>query len=297
MRRIMSWPWQQDLRRCPISQRLEFLTGIAYVEPHSWACVHCHKLHAVDVLDHPSVQRYLPCLVKSRRGPLGKYYLEHHHIQLALKLSRMGVNRPYLKKLLASSSTTLRENRSTVYTHTARPKIAGERFLLFEKISIGNDHGTLSRRDMQEGFIMLCPHQALPRSYLPTLQSIVRELCPSTALDDAARLALASPGREVQGHCRWCPTDFSVLFPSSRRELIFNVWHDFGTYGSGLNPYWSSQVWSDQYRRQPPIFNRPLGQSRNLYINAPSCITLWLWEGLRSRFSSLPAWNGLRSRR
>lgn len=215
MRRLMACDWEQELLDRTTPQKIEFLLGIAYSNPDRWVCAKCFRLHAVDIFDHPLDRRAPACVGRSRCGPMGRYYLEHHHIQLALKLSRLGVNQSHLDKLLASCTHIL-EEWTTVYTYTAQPKIIGGRFVLSEKMTIENTHSPISQRDLEQGFIMFCPHLALPRSYRPTLQSIVKDLCPSTILDTATTLALSVPGLEIQGHCNWCPTDFTILFAKSQ---------------------------------------------------------------------------------
>ncbi|KAL7786631.1 hypothetical protein V8C37DRAFT_412430 [Trichoderma ceciliae] len=265
MLRLMSCPWEREFLRQSSTEKIDCLLGIAHHKPDRWVCASCCKLHVVNLLDHPLVAKTPPCVGRSRLGPLSKYNLEHHHIQLALKLSRLGVNRSYLKKLLAPCTNTLK-NAGSRYNYTAQPKVIEDRFVLFEKMTIGSTRGPLSQQDMEEGFIMICPHLALPRSYRRCFQPVVQDLCPSTALDEATTLALNSPGLEMQGRCEFCPTDYTVLFTNSQQELTFNTWHDFGTSGPASSPFWSSQVWIGK-DHQP--LGRSLGEIRNLYLNSP----------------------------
>jgi hypothetical protein len=269
MRRLVSCDWENYFRCRPTVETIDFLTGLAYTMPDHWACGNCCKLHAVDQFDFPSGWGSPLCVERARCGPRarGRYNLDHHHIQLALKLSHLGANEPYLKNLLDSHTHDLLE-ASIIYT--AHPKIVKGRFVLFENVVIRNDDGPISRQDIEKGFIMVCPHLALPRSFSPpSHQWLIQWLRPSAALDDITTLALNYPGQEKHGHCIWCPTDYSVIFSKSLKELTFNAWHDFGAYGSALNPYWSSQVWPGQNRQQNRRFDRVLGESRDLYINGP----------------------------
>jgi hypothetical protein len=268
MRRIVSCEWEQELCHESTAEKLHFLTRVAYSKPDRWVCAKCCKLHAVDIRDSPSALRAPHCLgLRSRSDRYyNSYHLEHHHIQLALKLSRLGVNRPYLESLLAPRARISRWV-DTEYTHAAQPKVIEERFVLYETITITNLHGPISQCDLERALVVLCPHLALPRSFEPSLRA--QDLYVSTLLDEATTAASEAPGIEIKGCCKWCPTDFSVFAAIWGQELTFRAWHDFGTYSSILSPYWCTQEWPGHRGRQDPIFDRTPGESRNLYVNSP----------------------------
>lgn len=267
MYRQLSCQWTQRFNRLSPSEKADFLLAIAYHRADRWFCANCCALHATNMRDGPLTRNARACVKQSRRGPLGLYFLEHHHVQLAVKLTRLRADRAYLARLVCPSSTTL-ESSTSVFTYFSKPKVVAGRFVLFEKMAIISTSGPLARSDVEEVAIMICPHSALSGSYPPHQRSVARYLCPSKELDKTTARALKLPGQEMHGGCEHCPTDFSVLFAASHKELHFCVWHDFGTYGPPSDPYWSSQVWTDQPQDDAPILRRTLGSSRDLYLSS-----------------------------
>lgn len=281
MRRLASCDWDEYLSsRCP-SERNDFLMGLAYNMPNQWACERCGRLHAIDRFDLPSGRRFPSCIRGTGHGARiwANYYLEHHHIQLALKLSHLGANKNYLKKLLATHYHTIIGSGTSI-VYAAHPKIVEGHFLLFEKIVIGEKHCRRPYEPMQQTFISFCPHLVLINSWLG-FQYVMDWFPLMTELDKSIALAMRNPGKAIHGHCKWCPTDYSVILSELNGRLIFGAWHDLGGYGSVLNPYWSSQVrLQDRHRHhhQPtPQSDRLPGGYRDAYLNAPSgedCRTL-----------------------
>lgn len=97
-------------------------------------------------------------------------------------------------------------------------------------------------------------------------------LRPTTELKKSMAMVLRNLGKEIHGHCRWCPTDYvySVILSKIHGQLIFSG-HDFGAYGPVLNLHWRSQVCrQDHYYRQPHAeFDRVPGGCRDACFNGP----------------------------
>ncbi|KAH6603232.1 hypothetical protein Trco_008007 [Trichoderma cornu-damae] len=96
LRHITFRNWSVEINHLSPEQEHVFWAGLAYASPRHWACPKCRKLHRIDKSDtptmHASRQQLLPCKADLSRGiTLGPgYSIQHHHIQFALKLSRLG---------------------------------------------------------------------------------------------------------------------------------------------------------------------------------------------------------------
>lgn len=269
MKRLLSRDWNAYLRYRTPSERNEFLIAVAYGMPNHWACENCGRLHGIDQRDLPS-QKRLPCCVQPTDNGArlwARYYLEHHHIQLALKLSGRGVNEDYLQSLLAARSFTSHRSEMIV-SYTARPRIVQGHFLLYESAVFGDRSCRATYSGIQQSWISVCPHLAMVHSPLD-YRRMVAWLHQTAELYRAVSQAFLDPAQEVHRHCRWCPTDYSLLYHQHNGTLILSAWHDFGAYGSVLNPHWSSQAPhqnNDAYPL-PPRFNRMPGAAREAYRN------------------------------
>ncbi|PNP38301.1 hypothetical protein TGAMA5MH_09874 [Trichoderma gamsii] len=269
MRRLVSRDWNEYLRSRSLSERNNFLIAVAYGSPYHWACETCGRLHTIDPDDLPSVSRSPTCVQPIEYGARiwARYYLEHHHIQLALKLYGRGVNTNYLEGLLTTHHYTTISSDLTI-SYTARPRIAEGHFLLRERIIVGNGNNRATYSNMQHSWMTICPHMAMVDSPLD-YRGMVAWLHQTAELYQAVTQAILHPGQEIHRHCRWCPTDYSAFYHQRHGQLVFSAWHDFGAYGSVSNPYWSSQARRQTGRghQLPPRFSRMPGASRAAYTN------------------------------
>lgn len=136
-RKLTQRNWKLDFQRFSFAKRMKFWTGLAYVMPNHWVCGQCCKLHAIDKWDRPKHYASVPrCQRLMNRLNFDRIYpLRHTHVQLALKLTRMGsVHQKYLKNIL-SPFTTKRMSSEGPYsrvplTYCAIPKVVAGRFLL-----------------------------------------------------------------------------------------------------------------------------------------------------------------------
>ena len=109
-RYILSPYWLVELRKLPPDPQMRCLRRIACHMPYHVACEMCFKLHKVDIDCTPAhYQRgvslvccaptYLHYL-HTRGGLYGEYTLMYHHVQLALKYTRLGIRTEYLQEIL-----------------------------------------------------------------------------------------------------------------------------------------------------------------------------------------------------
>lgn len=270
MQRLVSRDWNEYVRSRYPSERNEFLLGVAYGTPNRWACENCGRLHAVDWHDLPSERRLPPCVGPTGQGARrwARYYLEHHHIQLALKLSGREVNRNYLRGLL-----TAHHHVTIIYeipvTYSARPKIVEGRFLLFEKIVVGDKSNRATYSSMHQNLITICPHLAMVDSPLD-YRRMMAWLRQTAEFHQSVAQAILIPGKEIHRHCRRCPTDYTTMYYHLSGQLVFRAWHDFGAHDSVSNRGWNSQArrQNDPGPQLPLQVNRNPGGCRAAYNNA-----------------------------
>lgn len=269
MQRLVSRDWNEYFRSRSPSERNNFLIRVAYGSPYHWACEACGRLHAIDRDDLPSVRASPPCVQPIGSGTRiwARYYLEHHHIQLALKLHGRGVNENHLQGLLTPHGYTTISSGLTI-SYTARPRIVEGHFLLCERIILGDMSNRATYSNMQHSWMNICPHLVIVDSPLD-YRVMVAWLHQTAELYQSVTQAILYPGQEMHGHCRWCPTDYSVYYHRRHGQLVFSAWHDFGAYGSISSPHWSSQVrrQNGRGRQFPPWFVRVPGASRAAYTS------------------------------
>lgn len=271
MRAITLCDWESELENLSRTDEMDFWTGIGYIMPKTWVCFSCCKLHPVDPSDSPrsrkSVCGFDPMITSalSDRGAPSYCGLFHRHVQLALKYSRSGTNLQYLQKLMLPENQGLYRPYGC---YTTEPKIVGNRFLSRER-------SIFRRRQQQIPFtpefvtvsFRLCPHQVLRTR---SQDEVPRDTFfhPSLEFEDKLDLAFKFLGREIEGHCPHCLTDYSVLVSGCRRTITFYAWRDFGSYGSPDNIVWQSQMRSEgQNTERTPmmVWNRVPGIVRQLY--------------------------------
>ncbi|KAL7894640.1 hypothetical protein HDV64DRAFT_117204 [Trichoderma sp. TUCIM 5745] len=268
MRRLLSRDWNAYLRSRTPSERNEFLVAVAFGMPNHWACENCGQLHGIDLRDLPSKKTLPHCVQPTNNGARSwaGYNLEYHHIQLALKLSDRGINEDYLQSLLSARRFTSYRSEMTI-SYTARPRIAQGHFLLYERAVFGDGYCRATYSSIQQSWISICPHLAMMQSPLD-YRRMLAWLHQTAELYRAVSQAIQDPSHEVRRHCRWCATDYSLLYHQHTGQLILSAWHDFGAYGSVSSPHWSSQALrqnDDAYPLAAP-FSRMPGASRQAYM-------------------------------
>ncbi|KAL7622012.1 hypothetical protein AAE478_007513 [Parahypoxylon ruwenzoriense] len=275
------------------TEYLSYLAGCARGLSEQWVCEECMALHPIVKLDTPaSIYHMSSCplgwdtsscdghlygtIRTDARLDYRQIRIEHHHVQLALKYTRLQRRKynSYLQALTAPHHD-MRFGPSAAIplkTHySAYPKVvAGDegnpRFLL------------LSTWRYHKG---LCPHLELNYCTSPRLRG-----GPCHVLESAVEEALEaqSNGQERTGACPRCATDFSVRLTSEYLNL--HVWQDFGPEGSPVDLAWKSQSFGfnsdldgvENWRLTGPTLYHEPGSIMKLYgpevpgeAVAPSC--------------------------
>ncbi|TDZ19314.1 hypothetical protein Cob_v007639 [Colletotrichum orbiculare MAFF 240422] len=269
--RALAWrDWNLALGRMPSTRRAHFLPGIAFVRPNDWVCGRCGRLHAVDKRDVPwsgwHIRGSLPPCYRETGIKCGYVYeLRFAHVQMAIKLSRMGnVNQTYLGRIMKPYSD---ERDSSVYStlllHTrAAPKIVAERFLLHAEYEYRDNTASVSPDALR--LKKICPHMMIWPSRNTRSNSLTRDLG-LEGLSDAVHLAFDRPGQEITGHCNRCPTDYTVV--AAPGLLTIRAWHDLGPYTSLPDERWTVHIRShdNQPSEGPAVHHNP-GTVRDAYV-------------------------------
>lgn len=260
--------WDSEISRLSFSDRVGFWAGLAYTLPHYWACPKCCKLHLINTSDVPATlnrQQLVPCQADLSRG-IGTemYSIHNHHIQFALKLSRLGKHQQYLGALM-KPYTDIRVSLLNPLTdsYTAEPKIIKKQFILREEWNISNDTSTTLPLFPENGTFRMpvCPHLGLTSSGLASSRmrkkwdaerlqlrhkmteleqlTLFKEM---TLVEDGIAFAFRFPGNWIYNSCLRCPTDIGIIVSTDERKVTVRAWHNFGVEGSPMDTNWRIHV-------------------------------------------------------
>lgn len=160
LRQITLRDWKTELLQLSFDDKLTFWTGVAYTLPRHWVCPKCCKLHLGKMSDTPIIRKHcLPCGVKQCKKRVHKgYKIQHHHIQLALKLSRLGNKyRYYLAALMKTYYTGQSSTFPNSTEYTAEPRIINGRFILREQWILRTNARAAWSLFQHDDFAV-CPH-------------------------------------------------------------------------------------------------------------------------------------------
>ncbi len=248
-------------------QQLEFLACLVRSDPENWVCEACVELHAVVELDTPTRPWHMSCprgwaswcrtVYGSQHARLNGRLIDHRHVQLALKYSRMERHsgRRYLQELLAPQHNP---NFAAHVYSDGRPHALAIKYSAYPKVAMGADnrlrylllsvwhyrriHEAVSLDTM--GSLQICPHLYFsPRRAGRDARSPCepREGCAEDIAVSAIGSALYAQGSlEVYGGCPRCRTDFSVR--ASSEFAVLRAWQDLGPECSPIDLAWKSQV-------------------------------------------------------
>lgn len=263
LRNIMKRDWEWELMILSIPDEQRFWAGLAYVLPDHWACSECYHLHRYSPADLPYKNihgRPSSCGVDRSRGEFAEssYRLQHHHVQLALKFSRLG-REEYSKYLAALMKvhlfTVLPSTEPFTKSYTTEPRIISGRFFLREEWTIRNFKVPVANViNNNHFFIPVCPHLRIicgGVSFSRTCKIIFGKLSQRrrgiTDLEDAIESALGSPGEWKLVSCPRCPVDCNISISKDLKYVKAIAWHDFGIEGSPLDGGWDVHVESKSY--------------------------------------------------
>ncbi|KAI1115921.1 hypothetical protein F5Y14DRAFT_408621 [Nemania sp. NC0429] len=274
------------------ADKFAYLAGIARERPRQWVCDFCMALHPIDRNDKPTAERR-PCSCPAHviweswcRTPLQtasfSLEIEHHHVQLALKYTRLQKRRynSYLRAILEpcqkreyntyTGGPITHQVRYSAYPRIVTGRDGTPRFLLFsvrEYVAGGRDIGIQNL-----GWQRICPHLGLfdrgGSGYNDNnlVHSFVWALNPG------------QDGTAWRNACDRCATDFSVTLCG--RNLYLQVWQDFGPEGSPLDLAWRSQnirggldLVNNSSTTGPTLYHEP-GSVHELYGPVPDIVPL-----------------------
>ncbi|KAI0975422.1 hypothetical protein F4678DRAFT_420225 [Xylaria arbuscula] len=237
-----------DITKLSRTERLSYLAGLAREQPKKWICQKCMTLHRMAKLDTPAAEFSQSSCPRQQIGEIrfdirlwyGQIKLEHRHIQLALKYTRLRQHKydKYLRAVMTPYLDTHFDPRSKARVkieYAAYPKIATAcnaelKFLLLSTWRCYTRKKKISFNDI--GDLPICPHVTIEPWY-PW-----RPSDPGYGLQQAIHGALEGrgDGKEHTGSCPRCTTDFSVKLES--RWLDLHVWQDFGSESSPGDIAW-----------------------------------------------------------
>ncbi|KAL6807977.1 hypothetical protein GGI42DRAFT_340976 [Trichoderma sp. SZMC 28013] len=270
LRGVFSRNWDEALARLSSEDRSRFWAGLASICPEHWACPKCFRLHRADTSDTPNTPQEPPCgaRISLRRISLGGYSLRLNHMQIALKLSRIGnLHQEFLASLMTphrfSVSTKFKFQSRFTETYTATPRIINGRFILREEWVI-TDEGNVAWPLLHHVTIPSCPHlcvfgKGIENSKLWKRRGgrLTRQANPDAReillLERSIENAIERKGVSFICSCPRCPTDYAVIVSRSAMMATIEAWHDFGGEGSPMDTGWNLHVrnpgvsdWIDQ---------------------------------------------------
>ncbi|PON25615.1 hypothetical protein TGAM01_v205500 [Trichoderma gamsii] len=325
LRQVLLQEWDIELPQLSFEHQIGFWVGLAYTLPSRWVCLKCCKLHPIDTSDVPAAfmlikygaVRTVPCSLESSRGiEVEQYSVQHYHIQLALKLSRLGnVYQQYLAALMQTFTHTRTKYSLTpplTEFYAAEPRIINRRFILREEWKISNNTNTALPLfpDQLGCSIPVCPHMRITmgglvgsRNWKESSINVIVHWCnimsphegsillkEVTLLEDSIELAYESPGQWIFNSCLHCSTDLAVMISTDERKATIRAWHDFGIEGSPLDASWKAHV-RDENRANwlyvGPYVDYTHGSIRELWSEHVSHGTGTSHAKLRSIFTKL----------
>lgn len=271
-RTITARPWKSVVAKLPRDGRTQFFHGISHTLPFHYVCAPCGGLHEAEGNDLPVC--WLPPwrrrdqetdqVLERKPPPCGKrpvlvgesywpqsqpYYIRDKHIQMALKLHRLGkVDNAYFRGLMARSSGhgSGRRIYDLEYTYSAEPRIVAERFMVHTEWKISHPEGGLSWARHELELYGFCWHLWLYKNdwdpwgdltleerlhcYPNEARSILsdwvrREQLRKLVVDADRALSPRMRNQEVTGHCMQCLTDYSIRVGPGD-EIILRGWYD-----------------------------------------------------------------------
>ncbi|KXH65004.1 hypothetical protein CNYM01_13625 [Colletotrichum nymphaeae SA-01] len=128
---LLQKDWRLLFTHLAVSQKLDFLAGLAFTKPNHWVCGGCHQLHRINTNDIPwHLLRTCP-YDNHRACFLSRFDIRESHVQLGLKLTRLktAANQGYLKKIMSPFTFEYAPfpGQKTKTSFHAAPKVIADR--------------------------------------------------------------------------------------------------------------------------------------------------------------------------
>ena len=202
------------LRTLAQKDRFDTLRELGNLLPDNYYCTRCNVLHLVEPDDVPNVTNWYKrrhvCYTPGRMFEdlcLQHYYIfAFHHVQLALKYSRMTDWHQDYRTNILQQFETRPVGSPIIKSSAAKPKVVNARLILLVTYVLYADalQYDLRKSDLTK-YIHFCPHHFF---------GIGSGLDQSIALmlQEAAIKAATMPEQHTQLFtCNSCPTDYSVM--------------------------------------------------------------------------------------
>ncbi|KAK0510124.1 hypothetical protein JMJ35_007518 [Cladonia borealis] len=226
--------------------RSNTLTELGNLLPDNYHCINCNMLHPVEPDNIPNLtnwyrRRHL-CRAQYQTynyvHPQHSYAVLFHHVQLALKYSRMKEKHQNYRRNILQNFEIRPVGSPIIKTFAAKPKVVNARFILLTTYILYAGPLRDAAKTDNDKYIMFCPHHHFGigtgpgNSFAAMLQKTV--INAATMQDQHTELF----------SCDRCPTDYSVVVEDD--EAVLNAWHDLGNGFSVEDPSWQSHLYSDQ---------------------------------------------------
>lgn len=237
--------WQPVLRRFRIEEKLVFWSRLAFDSPDHFVCEICRKtMHRINQEDLPQKNGEPPCRITGYKvnNTLNPYCVRSHHVQMSLKLFRLGsIHQEYLEKLMAPFTWHRQygDMPPSLQYFAATPKIISGGFFLRKEWKF-ETNSTCRFEDVRLEIArepLVCTHMLLR----PSLSA--RPGCDIYWMDHRSRPDLSTEfeydflkaaygiyvGKEFERKCEWCGnrTEYSISCPD-RLTMVIRAWYDFG---------------------------------------------------------------------
>ncbi|KAJ3473935.1 hypothetical protein NLG97_g10064 [Lecanicillium saksenae] len=258
---------------------LESLTDIARALDDAWVCQECAAIHNAQYTDTPH-QRALACprlhYIPLHRGPRrDSYRLHHHHVQLAVKYSRLenltAAQQEYLKRLLAPHAwATYQTNagdasgKVLVASFTVVPKIVNVRYLKKCTWVLSACLEKSTYRLMSA--LKFCCHMIETPVY--QRRNGVVEMRPHFSRMNWVSAEMIRVSGITMGSCYFCATEFHIRRQAVGKKIILESWQDLGPEASIYNPYWRSAA---RYSRNMSMLDLAM---MDQMVEPPLCASL-----------------------
>lgn len=226
--------------------RFNTLTELGNLLPDIYHCTKCNVLHPVEPDDIPNLTNWhrrrhscrTPGQMFDHLHPQHSYAVSFHHVQLALKYSRMKEKHQDCRTNILQKFEIRPVGSPIIKKFTAKPKVVNARFtLLATYVLYTGPLRDAAKRDHAK-YIMFCPHHYFGLGTGPghSFAAILQKTVINAATTQDQHTELFS--------CDRCPTDYSVVAEDD--EVIVKAWHDLGNGFSVEDPSWQSHLYSSQ---------------------------------------------------
>lgn len=260
-----------QLKAMAPEDRFNTLTELGNLLPDNYHCTKCNILHPVEPNDIPNLTNWYrrghscrtPSQMNDHVHPQDSYAVLFHHVQLALKYSRMKEKHQDCRTNILQKFEICPAGSHIIKTFAAKPKVVNARFILLATYVLYAGALRDAAKTDYDKYILFCPHHHFGIGTGPGnfFAAILQKAVINAAIMQDQHTELFS--------CDRCPTDYSVVVKDD--EAVLEAWHDLGNGFSIEDPSWQSHLHSYQNgisKRLP--FNYEHGSISKMYDSCDS---------------------------